>query len=222
MRRRFWKMHFHLPLSALTLYQKRQKKNLRWARFCFQKFIFSHEARRFVGNMVLITLTHPACRTPHTPSHSTVCSAPKPDMDYRRLHTSERSDGKEKEIHTLVRLLEKNARIYCTDRCEYTCSIKCLCEASWRSRSWLSRCSLKVSRNSFCLLISVARMREPSCCSMSCLQSRGGGTTEPKQQKNSCLHLFLILLANYLSVSYHRLCSVHCAPFYSYVLHGEI
>lgn len=44
-------------------------------------------------------VTHPACRIPHTPSHSTVGSAPKPDTDYRRLHTSEQSDGTD-EIHT--------------------------------------------------------------------------------------------------------------------------
>lgn len=59
-----------------------------------------------------------------------------------------------------------------------TCRMKCLCEGSCRSRSWWSRCSLKVNKNSFCLLMSVARMREPSCCSMSCLQGRGG-SSEP-------------------------------------------
>lgn len=51
-----------------------------------------------------------------------------------------------------------------------TCRIKCLCEASRRSKSWLSRCSLKVSRNSFCLQMSVARMSEPNCCSITRLQ----------------------------------------------------
>lgn len=39
--------------------------------------------------------THPVCKILHTPSHSTVCSAPRPDRGYRRQHTSERSVGKE-------------------------------------------------------------------------------------------------------------------------------
>lgn len=51
-----------------------------------------------------------------------------------------------------------------------TWSMKCLCEGRCRSRSCLSRWSLKVNRNSVCRLMSVARMREPSCCSMSCLR----------------------------------------------------
>lgn len=59
-----------------------------------------------------------------------------------------------------------------------TWSMKCLCVASWRSISWLSRCSRRVIRNSFCLLMSVAKMREPSCCSMSCLLSWGRQTNE--------------------------------------------
>lgn len=67
--------------------------------------------------------THPACRTPHTPSHSTVCSAPKPDMDYRHLHTSEQSEGKEMKkrlgsIHySLIFLFVKHAWTYCTVSC---------------------------------------------------------------------------------------------------------
>lgn len=75
------------------------------------------------------------------------------------------------EVHVVSMFEKKKNAWWVKSVCEYTCRIKCLCEASWRSRSWLSRCSLKVNRNSFCRLMSVARMREPSCCSMSCLQS---------------------------------------------------
>lgn len=47
--------------------------------------------------------THPAYRIPHTPSHSTVGSAPKHDTDYRHLHTSAQSGAKES------RVFERNA-----------------------------------------------------------------------------------------------------------------
>lgn len=76
-----------------------------------------------------------------------------------------------------------------------TCRMKCLCEESCRSRSRWSRCSLSVSKNSFCLLMSVARMREPSCCSMSCLQGRGG-SSEPKNQTLG-IGLFWVVLAHF-------------------------
>lgn len=47
------------------------------------------------------TSSHPACRTPHTLSHSTACSVPSPDMDYTHQRTSEQSDGKERRGHIL-------------------------------------------------------------------------------------------------------------------------
>lgn len=115
---------------------------------------------------------HLVCRIPHTLSRSTVGSAPRRDKGYRCLHTSGRSAGKQRgsQVGCRGQVCGGGAEQV---QMHSTCRIKCLCEGSCRSRSWWSRCSLKVNKNSFCLLMSVARMREPSCCSMSCLQDRG-------------------------------------------------
>lgn len=51
----------------------------------------------------------------------------------------------------------------------FTWSIKCLSCTSSSLRSLLWRWAFNLVKNSFCLLMSVAKIKEPSCCSISCL-----------------------------------------------------
>ena len=51
----------------------------------------------------------------------------------------------------------------------FTWSIKCLSCTSSSLKSLLWRWAFNLVKNSFCLLMSVAKIKEPSCCSISCL-----------------------------------------------------
>lgn len=51
----------------------------------------------------------------------------------------------------------------------FTWSIKCLSCTSSRLKSLLWRWAFNLVKNSFCLLMSVAKIKEPSCCSIFCL-----------------------------------------------------
>lgn len=51
----------------------------------------------------------------------------------------------------------------------FTWSIKCLSCTSSSLKSLLWRWAFNLVKNSFCRLMSVAKIKEPSCCSISCL-----------------------------------------------------
>lgn len=80
---------------------------------------WSHILTRFSHLKRRRRFPHPVCRIPHTPSRSTVGSAPRRDTGYRRLRTSERSEGKHRDSQ-----LERCAGVAQS-------SVKCTAPAGW-------------------------------------------------------------------------------------------
>lgn len=75
----------------------------------------------------------------------------------------------------------------------FTWSIKCLSWISSSLKSLLWRWAFNLVKNSFCLLMSVAKIKEPSCCSISCLHPQEGKRKHTHTHSKSLWGGWLIL-----------------------------